>query len=271
MKIPCAVIEDLLPLYHDGICNEGCRKYVDEHLAACDECKVTLGKLGNTAFDSYLENEREEIVSHHAKTIKRTSFLVGIAFASFLSVPLLITLLVNLTTHHSLDWFFIVLTSLMMFASLTVVPLVLVKNKGIWTMLSFTASLALLLITCAVYTGGTWQGYGRPALIITSASLSLPWGLFLIIRYIKANKLVVSGLCVMLIGLFFSMIESIIYWVIEGVFRIQFMRADLSIWNDNNIDPNVFLICFLSGCVIGGLLILAGLLKKVIAQKALSE
>lgn len=38
MKISCNVIEDLLPLYHDGVCSEDSRKMVEEHLRTCEKC-----------------------------------------------------------------------------------------------------------------------------------------------------------------------------------------------------------------------------------------
>lgn len=38
MKISCKVIEDLLPLYHDGVCSEDSRVLVEEHLKSCSKC-----------------------------------------------------------------------------------------------------------------------------------------------------------------------------------------------------------------------------------------
>lgn len=38
-NLPCGVIKDLLPLYHDGVCSEESRKLVEEHLAECPACK----------------------------------------------------------------------------------------------------------------------------------------------------------------------------------------------------------------------------------------
>ena len=42
MNVPCSVIQDLLPLYHDGICSEESRQLVDAHLGECAECKDVL-------------------------------------------------------------------------------------------------------------------------------------------------------------------------------------------------------------------------------------
>lgn len=39
MNCPCSLIQDLLPLYHDGACSEETGKIVEEHLSACARCK----------------------------------------------------------------------------------------------------------------------------------------------------------------------------------------------------------------------------------------
>lgn len=38
MKLPCEMIQDLLPLYHDGVCSEVSKTVVQEHLKGCDSC-----------------------------------------------------------------------------------------------------------------------------------------------------------------------------------------------------------------------------------------
>ena len=45
MKLPCNVIEDLLPLYHDKICSAESRALVEEHLVECEACKTLLSKI----------------------------------------------------------------------------------------------------------------------------------------------------------------------------------------------------------------------------------
>lgn len=42
MKISCEIIEDLLPLYADGICSEESRKLVVGHIAECGKCRSKL-------------------------------------------------------------------------------------------------------------------------------------------------------------------------------------------------------------------------------------
>lgn len=40
----CKIIEDLLPLYAEGLCSEESRAAVEEHIAGCDTCSEKLQK-----------------------------------------------------------------------------------------------------------------------------------------------------------------------------------------------------------------------------------
>lgn len=39
MKYPCNLVQDLLPLYHDGVCSEESRSIIENHLSECMACK----------------------------------------------------------------------------------------------------------------------------------------------------------------------------------------------------------------------------------------
>lgn len=45
MKNECAVIEDLLPLYADGVCSQESRELVEEHLSRCETCRTALVQM----------------------------------------------------------------------------------------------------------------------------------------------------------------------------------------------------------------------------------
>ena len=45
MKVPCNVIRDLLPLYHDNVCSPETATLVEEHLKDCDACQEEFHKL----------------------------------------------------------------------------------------------------------------------------------------------------------------------------------------------------------------------------------
>ena len=45
MKKECEMINDLLPLYIDGVCSEESKKLVEEHMKTCDSCRKTAEQM----------------------------------------------------------------------------------------------------------------------------------------------------------------------------------------------------------------------------------
>lgn len=45
MKLSCKVIEDMLPMYYDGVCSEESAALVEEHLQECPHCSRILSEL----------------------------------------------------------------------------------------------------------------------------------------------------------------------------------------------------------------------------------
>ena len=41
----CGIIQDLLPLYHDGVCSPESRTEVEEHLKTCPDCRAALAAM----------------------------------------------------------------------------------------------------------------------------------------------------------------------------------------------------------------------------------
>lgn len=41
----CKIIQDLLPLYHDGVCSQESRREVETHLGGCETCRKLLADL----------------------------------------------------------------------------------------------------------------------------------------------------------------------------------------------------------------------------------
>lgn len=46
MNLPCEMIRDLLPLYHDGVCSQQSMEAVSAHLTTCASCRQFLQELG---------------------------------------------------------------------------------------------------------------------------------------------------------------------------------------------------------------------------------
>lgn len=152
----CELIQDLLPLYQDDVCSDVSRKAVEEHLTGCDACREVAEKLKNTSVDDRLVREKNGVLKEHAKKERRKTVTIGMGMAGILMIPVIVCLICNLAIGHGLDWFFIVLASLLLTASLTVVPMVIQENRGLWTLGGFTASLVLLLLVICIYTNGNW-------------------------------------------------------------------------------------------------------------------
>lgn len=61
MKYPCGLIQDLLPLYHDGVCTEESKKIMEHHLSECPSCRDSYTTLFETdaLFSTPQDSERE--------------------------------------------------------------------------------------------------------------------------------------------------------------------------------------------------------------------
>lgn len=176
----CELIQDLLPLYQDNACSNTSREIVNEHIAECEECKTMLSNLQNTSIDDYLISSKNNILENHAKKEKKRTAAIGIFTASILMIPVIVCLICNLAIGNGLDWFFIVLTSLLIVASVTVIPMTVQKNPILWTMAGFTCSLLLLLMTCCIYTDGDWFFIASIPVIFGLSVIFMPY----IIRHI---------------------------------------------------------------------------------------
>ena len=178
MKINCNVIRDLLPLYADQICSNESKELVDEHLAECGNCSALLRQMRNTEIETDLKMEADNVLHHQADFFKRKSAVIGTAIAGIFMIPILVCLIVNLATGAALDWFFIVLASLIVAASLIVVPLVMPENKFLWTLSTFTASLLLLFGVICIYTHGKWFFVVSSSVLLGFSVCFLPFAVY---------------------------------------------------------------------------------------------
>lgn len=195
MKYICDVIRDLLPLYQDQVCSAESTRVVREHLKECEECRKVAEKLADVKVDHTLKEECDNVVGKHIRRERRRSVLAGTALAGILMIPVVVCLICNIAVGHSLDWFFIVLTALLVFASITVVPLVVEEKRGMITILSFTASLILMLLTICIYARGTWFPIVAVAVLFGLAVVFLP---YVMCQLFRNDKFRHKGLVVMI-------------------------------------------------------------------------
>ena len=90
MKYPCSLIQDLLPLYHDGVCSEESNKIIEAHLSECSSCKDYYNSLCEAdeifAAPQNAELEMKKAASFRSvkrKKRKKQIFVVVLAFAIF--------------------------------------------------------------------------------------------------------------------------------------------------------------------------------------------
>ena len=175
MNNTCDIVQDLLPLYIDGICSGASRQMIEEHLKDCPDCSGILKQLGNSEVETRLETEKTGVVQRQAKRFKRRSAFAGAIVAGILMIPVLICLIVNIAQGSGMGWFFVVLVSLLLAASLIVTPLMMPSHKCLWTLGLSTAALMLLLGTCCIYTGGNWFFVAASATLFGLTVVFLPF------------------------------------------------------------------------------------------------
>ena len=175
MKIHCDIIRDLLPLYADEACSEESRRMVEEHLQECPECGSMLERLKNMEIEEGLKNEKDTVIAYGAQQFRKRSATVGGTVSGLFMIPILACLVINIFTGAGMGWFFIVLASLAVAASLILVPILVPEDKAFWMFCAFCVSLMLLLgITCLV-SRGNWFWVASSASLFGLGVIFLPF------------------------------------------------------------------------------------------------
>lgn len=177
MNKECEIIRDILPLYVDDACSDASREIVVEHLKTCPDCAAYLEEIRDSEVEGDLRDEKALVISHQAKRFKRRSAAAGSVIAALFMVPILVCLIVNLTSGRTLDWFFVVIAGMLVAASLTVVPVMAPENKLFWTLCAFCVSLVILLAVCALYTHGSWFFVAASASLFGLSVVFLPFAI----------------------------------------------------------------------------------------------
>ena len=175
MKMDCEVIRDLIPLYADEACSDNSRKMVEEHLLECDSCRELLGKLKKTEIVDYLQNEKDTVIEDGARRFRQRSAMVGSVIAGFFMIPILVCLIINIFSGSPLGAFLIVLASLLVAASLIIVPLMVPQDRAFWTFCAFCASIIILLAVICMYVRGSWFWIASSAVLFGLAVVFLPF------------------------------------------------------------------------------------------------
>lgn len=70
MNYPCNLIQDLLPLYHDGLCSKESVEIIEKHLSECTVCKEYLSTL-DEADDIIIKPENDEYEMKKAESFQK--------------------------------------------------------------------------------------------------------------------------------------------------------------------------------------------------------
>ena len=90
MKMPCEMIQDVLPLYHDGVCSEVSKKLVKAHLEGCETCAAFLKSI-DVKLDAPVDAAEAKPLQAIQKTWgkeKKRSWVKGFAVAALIFVLL---------------------------------------------------------------------------------------------------------------------------------------------------------------------------------------
>ena len=82
MSKQCKIVEDLLPLYHDGICSEESRQMVDEHLSQCEHCRKLLNQIDGELVTPAAKDADIKPLKKITRTVnkgKRKALIAGIS------------------------------------------------------------------------------------------------------------------------------------------------------------------------------------------------
>lgn len=149
------------------------------------------------------------------------------------------------------NWFFVAFFSALLGITLLFLPSTLHSisfsaflnhKKTLIYFFTETILLIVLLFVCNLYVKGDW--FFTTALPITLFSLSLPWGMMLIIRYHKINKFFKAAGCLALASAFeYSVFGFLSIVLKDGLYGFWF-RFNFTDWSEDAIDSNVKMIIF---------------------------
>jgi len=147
-------VQDLLPLYYDNACTSASKKMVEQHLMTCEKCKKTYEALRNTTIDTVMKDEAEGILERHAKKERNMAYKAGIMIALILMVPVVITFIVSMSSGGGLGVFAVLTASMLLVASLSVVPLLSTQRRMTKSILASVIALLLIFFFVDRMNGG---------------------------------------------------------------------------------------------------------------------
>lgn len=101
MKMSCEIIQDLLPLYCDGVCSQDSKQAIETHLEECEKCRADVRFMEQDMKASLVQTKDEKIVKAAAaawKKGKARAFVKGCLIA-------LLSIAIVVAGYLSFHWF----------------------------------------------------------------------------------------------------------------------------------------------------------------------
>ncbi len=201
MEYSCEIIRDIFPIYLDETCSYASKQAIEEHLSTCPKCRGALMKLRDS---NGMPEDTRRFIDLNSDTIRKSSLTASGLIAALLTVALVVCFVCNLVLDGDLDWFYIVLTALILFASVSIVPLSVPYGKKIfWAIICGSLSLLLMLFTISSLSGGNWFAVTTIALVFGLSVLFLPYLL---------SRLPLKGLVSRSKGLISMLVDSVLLY-----------------------------------------------------------
>lgn len=146
-KLPCDVVQDLLPLYVDGVCSADSRQLVEAHLVECNDCRAMLADLQESEAEVAFHADAKAVIGAHNKRQSKTALALGVLISVFLTGIMGVMLYVTLKGWSDWQTTVTVGASLLLLAGLTAVPL-LASSKRLTKAIVFSTMALILVILC---------------------------------------------------------------------------------------------------------------------------
>lgn len=146
-KLPCDVVQDLLPLYVDGVCSVDSRQLVEAHLTDCADCRAMLADLQESEAEAAFHADAKAVIGAHNKRQSKTALALGLLISVFLTGLMGVMLYVTLKGWSDWQTTATVGASLLFLAGLTAVPL-LASSKRLTKAIVFSTLALVLVILC---------------------------------------------------------------------------------------------------------------------------
>lgn len=123
-----------------------------------------------TASEDRQQREADLMVKSYKRFVRGYTIITGIGY-----LAAIIPSFIYNVAHGGIGWFMVLITSLMLTFSFINVPVLVKKNRALWTLSSATVSLMLLYAAGCVYSHGDWFVMAVLGTLLGEAIVFLPF------------------------------------------------------------------------------------------------